>query len=163
VYETGDKRLLVVQGEFASVLRIMAREGNNLSPVLRNAWDGGTLRTLVKHDPLKATGAHISMVGHITRPELLKYLSETESHNGFANRLLWICVKRSKCLPEGGAMDPARITELSQRIAKAVKWARQDQRELRRDETARELWKAVYPKLSAGLPGLFERRSARIS
>jgi hypothetical protein len=30
-----DRRLLIVQSEFASVLRVMAREGNTLSPVLR--------------------------------------------------------------------------------------------------------------------------------
>ena len=97
-----DRRLMAVSDEFASVLRVMAREGNTLSPSLRSAWDSGNLRTLVKTDPLKATGAHISLVGHITRTELLKYLNDTESHNGFANRLLWTSVKRSKCLPEGG-------------------------------------------------------------
>ncbi len=98
-----DRRLLIVQDEFASVLRAMPREGNTLSPLLRSAWDGGTLRTLVKRDPLKATGAHISVIGHITRPELLRYLNDTEQHNGLANRLLFSCVRRSKCLPEGGA------------------------------------------------------------
>jgi hypothetical protein len=43
-----DRRLLVIQPEYASVLRIMAREGNALSPLLRSAWDSGDLRTLVK-------------------------------------------------------------------------------------------------------------------
>jgi hypothetical protein len=31
---------------------------------------------------MKATGAHIGFRGHITRPELLKYLSDTEQRNG---------------------------------------------------------------------------------
>jgi hypothetical protein len=156
-----DKRLMVVQDEFASVLRIMAREGNNLSPILRSAWDCGTLRTLVKNDPLKATNAHISMVGHITRPELLKYLSETEAHNGFANRLLWVCVKRSKCLPEGGMVPLETLIELSKRIADAVEWAKQDAREFRRNDEARKLWAAVYPKLSEGQPGLLGAATSR--
>ena len=161
VYEPADKRLMVVQDEFASVLRIMTRDGNNLSPILRSAWDGGTLRTLVKNNPLRATGAHISLIGHITRLELLKYLSETESHNGFANRLLWTCVKRSKCLPEGGAVSSAIVEELSLRIAKAIKWARQETREIRRDDAARELWATVYPKLSEGQPGLLGAATSR--
>jgi hypothetical protein len=127
-----DKRLMVVQDEFASVLKIMGREGNNLSPLLRSAWDGAILRTLVKNNPLKATSAHIGMIGHITRPELLKYLSETESHNGFANRLLFACVKRSKCLPEGGSVSRETTTALSRRIAEALRWARQEPREIRR-------------------------------
>jgi hypothetical protein len=62
-----DRRLLIVQSEFASVLRIMGRDGNTLSPLLRAAWDSGNLRTLVKHDALKATGAHIGVIGHISR------------------------------------------------------------------------------------------------
>lgn len=156
-----DKRLMVVQGEFASVLRVMSREGNNLSPVLRSAWDGETLETLVKHDKQKATNAHISMIGHITRTELLKYLSETESHNGFANRLLWVCVRRTKCLPEGGIVLPETVTELSQRITAAVKWAKHEPREFRRDDEARTLWANVYPRLSEGQPGLLGAATSR--
>lgn len=158
--EPTDRRLLVVSDEFASVLRIMGREGNNLSPVLRSAWDSGNFRTLVKHDSLKATGAHISNVGHITRPELLKYLSETESHNGFANRLLWVCVKRSKMLPEGGSVPLPEIAALASEVQAAVGWAAKHC-EFRRDDEARQLWAAVYPKLSDGLPGLLGAATSR--
>ena len=68
-----DKRLLVIESEFANVLKVMTREGNTLSPVIRSAWDCGDLRTMVKNSPAKATGAHISIVGHITRDELRRY------------------------------------------------------------------------------------------
>ena len=61
-----DKRLLVVEGEFASVLRVGQREGNTLSPIIRTAWDTGDLRTMTKNSPEKATGAHITILGHIT-------------------------------------------------------------------------------------------------
>ena len=50
-----DKRLLVIEGEFANVLKVMAREGNTLSPVIRSAWDSGDLKTMVKNSPAKAT------------------------------------------------------------------------------------------------------------
>lgn len=156
-----DRRLLVVQDEFASVLRIMARDGNTLSATLRSAWDSGNLRTLVKRDPLKATGAHISLVGHIVRQELLKYLSETESVNGFANRLLWICVRRSKCLPEGGGLPEDKLACLAQRITQTAKWAREHPGLLHREDAARKLWAAVYPKLSEGLPGLLGAATSR--
>jgi hypothetical protein len=36
-----EKRLLVVQGELAQVLRVMQREGNTVSPILRDLWDHG--------------------------------------------------------------------------------------------------------------------------
>ena len=48
-----NKRLLVQEGELSQALKVMKREGNTLSPVLRNAWDGKTLKTMVKHSPLE--------------------------------------------------------------------------------------------------------------
>jgi len=108
-----DKRLFVLQPELASTLKVMSREGNTLSPVIREAWDSGTLRTLVKRDPLHAEDAHISIVGHITADELCRYLTATESANGFANRFLWSCSSRSKCLPEGGNLSERELDALA--------------------------------------------------
>ena len=66
-----DKRLYVVEPEFSSTLKVAGREGNTLSPVIRQAWDTGTLRTMTKNSPARATNAHISIIGHITQTELL--------------------------------------------------------------------------------------------
>ena len=96
-----DKRLLVIEPELAVVLRVIAREANILSGLIRQAWDAGDLGTLTKHSPLRATGAHVSLIGHITEEEVRRYLTETERANGFANRFLWLLVKRSKTLPDG--------------------------------------------------------------
>src|ERR1039458_29795 len=50
-----DKRRLIVESEFAQVLKVLAREGNTLSPVVRNAWDGKPLQTIAKNAPVRAT------------------------------------------------------------------------------------------------------------
>ena len=97
-----DKRLFVVESEFASALRAAQRQGSTLSATIREAWDSGNLRTLTKNDPITATGAHICIVGHITADELRAELTATDSANGFANRFLFVAVKRSKLLPFGG-------------------------------------------------------------
>jgi len=78
-----DKRLLCVEEEFAQALKVMAREGNILSPTLRDAWDGNRLAPMTKNSPLQATGAHVSIIAHITRDELLRYFTSTEQSNGF--------------------------------------------------------------------------------
>ncbi len=65
-----DKRLLVMESEFASVLQVCSRDRNTLSAVMRQAWDTGYLRTMTKNSPARATDAHISIVGHVTRDEL---------------------------------------------------------------------------------------------
>ena len=155
-----DKRLLVSEGEFASVLRIMGREGNTLSATLRQAWDDGGLRTLTKNSPAVATGAHISLIGHITREELLRYLDSTEQGNGFANRFLWAAVRRSKTLPEGGAIGEADLERLILRLKEAADHAGSRGR-IRFDGDARAMWHLVYAALSDGKPGLLGAVTAR--
>ena len=155
-----DKRLMVVESEFGSVLKVLAREGNTLSPVMRQAWETGNLRSLTKNSPAKATGAHISTIGHTTKEELLKHLNETEVANGFANRFLFVCVKRSKILPEGGNIMSVDFAPLVRRLKGAVEYARAD-REIPFDAAARMLWHQVYEKLSEGEPGMFGSITAR--
>ena len=153
-----DKRLFVCEEEFASILKVMSREGNTLSTVLRSAWDTGKLSTLVKNNPARATGAHISVVGHITREELRRLLTATESANGFGNRFLWLLVKRSKTLPEGG-LTPA-IADIVTGLQEALEFARGTD-QITRTEAARKLWSEVYPALSEGKPGLVGALTAR--
>lgn len=148
-----DKRLMVVEPEFANVLKQTERQGNVLSATLRQAWETGSLRTLTKNNPTRATGAHISAVGHITDAELKRYLSQTETANGFANRFLWVAVRRSKALPEPTAPPDDVMRALAARLADAVRFA-ESAGEVRRDDDARQLWAAVYGPLSGGRPGL---------
>jgi hypothetical protein len=79
-----DKRMLCIESEFSSMLKVMGREGNSLSGVVRQAWDNGNLSTLTRNNPLRATGAHVSVIGHTTKDELTRTLSATEQGNGFA-------------------------------------------------------------------------------
>ncbi|HZA21186.1 MAG TPA: hypothetical protein VFA32_01020 [Dehalococcoidia bacterium] len=148
----GDKRLLVMEGEFSSVLQVMDRETNTLSAIICQAWDSGTLRTMTKNSPAKATDAHISIVGHITQKELLRRLSETEAANGFANRFLWGCTRRVRSLPEGGG-EPA-YGRLVEYVHNALELGRSLGR-IQRDDKAREVWAIIYSDLSEGQPGLF--------
>jgi hypothetical protein len=148
-----DKRLLVIEPEFARVLKVAERESNTLSATVRQAWDTGRLAILTKTKAATATGAHISLVGHITRRELQAELTGTAAANGFANRFLWTCVRRSKLLPEGGAWASVDSSGFVRRLREAVDFARR-QGEMRRDKAARQLWIEVYPQLSEGREGM---------
>jgi hypothetical protein len=153
-----DKRLVVIEPELASTLKVMAREGNTFSPVVRQAWDGQDLRTLTKGSPARATAPHISFIGHITSQELTRYLEATEAANGFGNRFLWICCRRSKELPDGG--QPVDLEKLMRRLSAAVDHARRTG-ELRRDAEAGRRWHHVYGRLSAGRPGMLGAMTGR--
>jgi hypothetical protein len=148
-----DKRLLVTEPEFARVLRVASRDGNTLSTTIREAWDTGTLRTMTKNSPAVATDAHVSIVGHVTKDELLRHLGETEAANGFANRFIWICVRRSKLLPEGGG--PLDLGQFAGELRNSISAARaMGERRLERDPAARAIWRGVYGELSGERPGM---------
>jgi hypothetical protein len=156
-----DKRLLVIEPEFAQVLRVVARHGNTLSSTTRTAWDTGTLATLTKNDPVTATDAHIALIGHVTVDELRAELTQTDTANGFANRFLFVCVKRSKCLPFGGEDLPeSKVAAFAQRLQRAASSARRVGSVVMA-QPAREVRKHVYPRLSEGMPGLFGAATAR--
>lgn len=143
----------MTEPEFASVLQRAERETNTLSAVIRQGWDTGNLRVLTKKQSARATDAHIAIIGHITRDELRRLMTSTEAANGFANRFLWVCSRRSKCLPDGGALDLVDFTDWIRRLRGAVESARGIGR-MERDEKARAIWHSVYPDLSEGKPGL---------
>jgi hypothetical protein len=158
--EISDKRILVFEPEFSSALKVLKREGNILSPVIRQAWDSCTLRTLTKNDPLRASDTHITIIGHITKEELIKHLAETEMANGFGNRFLWVYVKRSKCLPEGGKLDNEKLKPLIEKLRKAIEFA-DSVNEISKDKEATKIWCEVYPVLSEGKLGIAGALTAR--
>jgi hypothetical protein len=155
-----DKRLWVAEPEFARVLQVAERESNTLSAVIRQAWDTGNLRILTKKQAASSTEAHISVIGHITKDELRRLLTDTAAGNGFANRFLWVCTRRSKLLPEGGALDTVDFAPIIRRLQAAADFAR-GVKDMRRDSAAREIWCEVYPKLSEGKPGLLGSVTSR--
>ncbi len=149
-----DKRLLIAESEFAGLLRVMDRQGNTISRNIRDAWDRGDLATMTKNDPNRATGAHVSIVGHITDDELRRYLDRTECANGFANRFLYVAVKRSKLLPHGGSLHDGALQPVAQRLASTIDHARHVER-VTMDDAARTQWEGAYAALSEGQPGLY--------
>lgn len=148
-----DKRLFLVQSEFGTVLKVMGRDGNSLSGVLRDAWDGQDLAPMTKGNPIKATEPHIGLVGHVTKDELLRNLSETEASNGLGNRFLWLLVRRSKELPFSSSPEAQDIEDLASRLGKALTKGRTIGK-IGMTLEARNAWAADYHDLSADRPGL---------
>ena len=143
-----DQRLLVIEPEFASVLRASSREISTLSPTLRSGWDGRPLAILTRTAPARASTAHIAIIGHITRHELRRHTTSLELANGFTNRVLLIACRRQRLLPEGGDPDPLHGTSLDRLLAVALRHARTTG-QVRLDPHARELWHHAYRQLAA--------------
>lgn len=154
-----DKRLLLIESEMASPLERMSGTGNTLSAVLRQAWDGETLDTLVKNNRATASNVHLSLIGHITAEELQRKLTATEQANGFANRFLWIFARRSKSLPRGGKVESVKWTPQLKRLRSALSSSHRGNIEF--TEEAWQLWEEVYDELSTAPPGMLGAATAR--
>ena len=155
-----DKRVLCIEEEFAQALKVMSREGNILSTIIRTAWDGSRLAPMTKNNPLVATGAHISIIGHITKDELLRHLSDTEQANGFANRFIWLYLERSKLIPDPLGVPDHILEPLLERLRDAIESARKTNL-MARDADAAVIWREVYQGLSDEKPGLVGSITAR--
>jgi hypothetical protein len=156
-----DKRVMVVETEFANTLAVMTRDGNTLSGVIRDCWDcRPRLSILTKNSPIHASNPHISILGHITLDELRFQLDRVHLTNGFANRFVIAVVKRSQLLPFGGEVEAAEIDRLGHRLRAAIEQARMWQ-EIPFTGDARLLWQGMYAELSEEAPGLFGSVIAR--
>lgn len=166
-----DKRLLVMESEFANVLQQSKRDGNTLSAALRDAWDGISIKPAVKNNPVTTTDPHITIMGDVTPSELRDSMHKRELTNGFANRFIffWAEGEKSIALPPS---TPAHVVErLTDRLEQILRFAGVDQHggndsicmELAPD--ARRLYERHYlgelQDRSAGerITGLLDRRA----
>ena len=145
------RRYLALLPEFASLLTVMKRDGNTLSAVLREAWDGNRLRVLTRKEPLDVDSVNLSVIAHVTPEELLNSLTATERANGFANRFLILLVRRSKLLPEGGG--EVNLSPIVTRLHAAVEAAK-GRGLIARDSAARALWAREYERITRPRDGI---------
>lgn len=153
VRDNKDKRLIILDEEFASGLMCTKREGNTLSMGLPTFWDSDEYEALTKNNSFKIKGAHINIVSHITIQELSYYLNGLQAYNGFASRFLWICARRSKLVPLPRRMPEEKISKLQKRLWQLVAVA-QKRGTMEMTNACLSLWKDVYYELSKEHTGL---------
>lgn len=138
-----DKRKLFYESEFGSVIRKAKPEGSILWQTLRNFFDTGSAENNPRHEPVKATDAHVSIVGNITPIELAESFPSAERTSGTANRFLWIFASPGKCLPEGKPIPISIMNSLKARVDEAVTFGK-SVTEMTRDPDAIKYWAQLY-------------------
>lgn len=153
IREKGDKRLMIQDEEFASGLACTKREGNTLSMGIRCFWDNGDYAPLTKNNPITVKGAHINIVTHITMQELAVCLGDVQVVNGFGNRFLWICARRSKLVAMPPRMPETELAQIQREIWRLVAQA-QKRGAMTMAGNALEKWEGIYPEISKEHTGL---------
>lgn len=153
IREKGDKRLMIQDEEFASGLACTKREGNTLSMGIRCFWDNGDYAPLTKNNPITVKGAHINIITHITMQELAVCLGDVQVVNGFGNRFLWICARRSKLVAMPPRMPETELAPIQRELWRLV--ARAQKRGIMTlTANAEAMWEGVYPEISKEHTGL---------
>jgi hypothetical protein len=158
-----DKRLLIVETELSRHFDVMNRQGNTLSETVRRLWDGGVIRSMTKNSPVRATNPHVSLVGHVSRDELHRKMTDTEAANGWGNRILWVAVRRRQKLPFGGDLPYEDLLIMQQELAESVDEVRGwGEQRMTFAEDAAGLWADAYHgELSIDRTGMLGAITAR--
>lgn len=140
-----DKRLWVVESEFANVLHQGRREGNTLSAALRDCWDGVCLKPATKSNRLYASHPHVCLSGAISPGELTGMMTARELTNGFANRFLVIWAERAQILPFPKPTPQATVDGFAKRLLTVLDFVGANHHEcrdrLRMELTAQAQWR----------------------
>lgn len=155
-----DKRFLLLENEFGNALNHAERSGNTLSHVLRNAYDGKSIKPLTKRDRTFCSDPYFVLAGNITPKELNSHKqSSVMSMNGMLNRMLIIWTKTTARHSRPQPMDDSAVTAIAERLASHLFMARNRSfethwRKLRTlsraidmTEDAWQLWDEMYPAL----------------
>lgn len=162
-----DKRLVIVETEFGSVLISMKREGNKLSTVFRDAYDSKNLGTLTKNNSVTATNPHVSIIAHITIEEFRHLLDVVDYFNGFGNRFMYFYTKSEKCLPHAPAVEDIDLSNELKGLKAAIDFwtpllASPHEIRIKFTKEAANLWETIYPEIKDpkvdGIVGTFLSR-----
>jgi putative DNA primase/helicase len=166
-----DKRLWVIESEFANVLQQSRRGGNTLSAALRDCWDGVDLKPATKTNRVQASEPHVCMSGAISPVELLAMVQRRDLLNGFVNRFLLIWGERTKIEAFPRRAPQERVDALASEVVEVLDFIRSqtvDQRKavpMTLDENARKSYAQLYQAElnqdfgSALIDSLLERRA----
>ncbi|TIH12443.1 DUF3987 domain-containing protein [Marinifilum sp. JC120] len=142
-----DKRLFILDQEFAGALACTKREGNTLSTIVRTLFDGGIIEPLTKTSRLVATNPHVAITTHITLQELHARLDRVEIFNGFANRFLWLCVRRTKLIPFPEPLDSQQVRAFQKKLHLLLESSKACS-QMDFDPEAKKEWGNIYPLLA---------------
>jgi len=114
-----DRRLLVIETEFSSVMARSRREGNTLAAISRQAWEGRPL-SVMNRKQLKASASHIAIIGHVAPREFRLRLADAELAGGTYNRYLPFYVERGKLLAVPEPVAEPALARLAARLSDAI-------------------------------------------
>jgi hypothetical protein len=154
-----EKRVYVVEPEFSRVLAVSRRDFSTITQVIREIFDHGNLAVLTRNNPLKARGAHGSIIGHITPPELYDRFNHIDLCDGLGNRFLWFAVISHKIKTDSKKIPEKTFTDFAPAFQKVNNLS---EREIPMAPACKGQWDEIYRQsLRPQRPGWVGELTAR--
>ena len=150
-----DKRMLVIESEFANVLHQSKRDGNTLSAAIRDLYDGRSVYPLIKTNKMGATDPHIAIWGNITPSELVELVSERELSNGSFNRYITIFAERYNLVSMPEPTPHHKVLEYALKCLDVIEWAKgsypdyKNTRQACLSDDAKQAYDQIYKRIES--------------
>lgn len=108
---------------------------------------------LTRNTPLKATGKHLSIIGHMAASDMDRHVQDIDIHNGFVNRIIWVCVRRSKYLSDPAPPPEDGMTDCANSLAEGIAYGG-GRGLVPFTSEAKEVWDPLYKKYERGHTGV---------
>lgn len=148
VIGNSDKRLCVIEEEFADIFVKSRKNGSTLSQTIRKLFDGQDLSPMTKHDRIRSTNPHVCMIGHMTPKEFLAEVKTRDLFNGFNNRFITVLGIPKAVIPFPKELDEKAIDALSTKLGEAIAWSNDERRILEMSECFKNLWVTEIYRIS---------------
>jgi Protein of unknown function (DUF3987) len=144
-----DKRLLMIETEFASVLKHGDRDGETLCDLINQFYDGQNIISKKTKSPVKVTRGHLGIVGHTTDDAMDKNTTTSNKSDGFLGRFVVIFDSTRKHMAFPGNVAETISNYFSVEIESmkdALRTAR-DRKLISLDHGLEKRWESLYHKL----------------
>lgn len=153
-----DKRLLVLEPEFANALAKCNGHNSILSATIRKIFDGESLEPMTKKDRIKCTKPDVCIIGQITPEELLDKLDSVSISNGFANRFPIFSGTQPVYQPIPRVIKKEKLQKHAKELNKVMSWCHESSKVLTMSDCYKKLWCEKYSDLKQiGASGSIER------
>lgn len=93
-----DRRYFNFEPEYGRVLHVAARPGSTIKDIVRAVWDYGSTEKVTAGSKHVVTDVTLSMVCHVTPPELERDFDQVDLMSGYGNRFLYCWSERMRTL-----------------------------------------------------------------
>ena len=142
-----DKRLFILEEEFANVFKKVRKNDSTLSATIRTLFDGKKLEPLIKYNKIGCERPHVVFLGHMTPEELSCEIKSVDIANGFMNRFPIFRGMKQPDIPFPEVTTEKELNELATSFVEILKWCNSKEQKLEYSTCYKNLWEKEYSRL----------------